>query len=64
MPIFGDCGESSASWPSAREPHPPRTAAKPQSPAKRASIYDKTADAKVQVAKATARAKQDDSASC
>ncbi len=34
--------------------------AKPADPAKRASIYDKTADAKVQVEKATARAKQND----
>jgi thioredoxin-related protein len=32
---------------------------KPKSPASRASIYDKTADAKAQVAKATGRAKRD-----
>jgi thioredoxin-related protein len=36
-----------------------KTPAKPASPAKRASIYDKAADAKALVAKATARAKKD-----
>ncbi|MGP0067972.1 MAG: thioredoxin family protein [Isosphaeraceae bacterium] len=36
-----------------------KTPAKPASPAKRASIYDKTADARTQIAKATARAKED-----
>ena len=39
-----------------------KTPAKPASPAKRASIYDKTADARTQIAKATARAKEDNQA--
>jgi thioredoxin-related protein len=39
---------------------PAKPPAKPAQPARRASIYDKAADAKVQVEKAVARAKKDD----